>query len=137
MKTFNQFTKHINESAFNSRVQLRDNDRGTSTHSVPPEYKKDVVGWFSNKYNAGGWVLTKLSPYDAKWLRSKGVSTKSVFRAYTDTDNTSIVKINAKTGAYAFLDNEHLETTDDVRFEKASKFTKLYIDNEITAKEFA
>lgn len=137
MKTFSQFTTHINESAFNSRVQIRDDDHGTSNHSVPSEYKKDVVGWFSNKYNAGGWVLTKLSPYDAKWLRSNGVSTKSVFRTYTDTDNTSIVKINAKTGTYAFLDNEYLENKDEVRFEKSSKFTKLYIDNENTVKEFA
>ena len=51
-----------------------------------------------------------------------------MFRSYSDRGNTSIVKINAKTGTYAFVDNAHLEETDEVRFEKATKFSVMYID---------
>ena len=125
-----QITNILETSNMNNRVSFRSLDRPTtSDHGVSNKYKSLILGWFSNKYNPRGWVITKLSSDDKKWVRENGINTNDVFRSFSDNGNTSLVKINTKTGTYAFADNEHLENTDELKFDKASKFTKMYIDN--------
>lgn len=126
MKDFKQF---LNEQ-LNSRVEIRDSKSPTSSHGVDNEHKSKIIGWFSNTHNrAQGWVITTLSPYDSNWVKSKGHNPSEVFRTFTSSGNTSMIKINAKTGTYAFADNKHLEDSDELRFEKSTKFSKLVIDS--------
>lgn len=84
----------------------------------------NVVGWFSNKYNAWGWSLHKLTPDEAKEFGSS-----MVFRSLSDSGNTSIIKFNLAKGTYAFLDNEAYEE-GDIKFEKASPYTKVVVDTD-------
>jgi len=125
MKSFNEFL--VEE--LSSRTQVRDDGRSTSSDNVDRDHQSKIVGWFSNKYNkAAGWALTTLSDYDAKWVKSHGHNPKSVFRSFSDNGNTSLVMINAKSGTYAFADNKHLTDTDELKFDRPVKYSKLFID---------
>lgn len=132
MKDFKEFVKDINEGNLNSRVEVRDMGRYSSTdggmiHSNPT-YKNNIIGWFSNKYNpAFGWVIAKLDDYDTKWIKDAGFSTDGIYRSFTDKA-TNIIKINVRSGTYAFADSKWMEETDELRFEKSTKFKRLLID---------
>ena len=121
MKTFKHY---LNEANYT----IREKDRSTSIHGLENYNIKeeDVVGWFSNKYNpAAGWVLTKLTPFEQKEFNPKNV--KGIFRSYTDK-GTSIVKVDAKTGKYSFLDNEKYENDSKIKFERMAKAKVFMID---------
>jgi hypothetical protein len=123
------------------RAFYRDDNRGTSTDGLAinsrlAKEKKEVIGWFSNKNNpAFGWAIFKLTDNDIEWLKDKLPDLKNVFRTSSDKE-TSIIKIKSKTGTYSFMDNKYYENSDDVRFEKASAYKKLVIDDEKYVKLF-
>lgn len=113
------------------RVTVRAKGRVTSVDNKnlkPSEYP--VIGWFANKYNRSGWSIHKLSDYDEKWLKGEGVKTKGVFKTSSGKGNESIAKIDIKKGTYAFMDNDHLEKTDEVRFEKMAAYSDVFLDAE-------
>lgn len=117
------------------RVVIRGNGN-TTTVSNPKLKSLPVIGWFRNKYNmAEGWSIHELDKYDVKWLREKGIDLKGVFRTSTDR-NTSIAKFDLKKGTYAFMDNQHLEDTDEIRFEKMSPYNELFLDKKEYASKF-
>ena len=95
----------------------------------------EVVGWFSNSRNPAGWALFKLDNYDVSWLKKELPNLDNVFRSSTDK-STSIIKINAKTGTYGFVDNRHYQDTDEFKFEKASPYQRLIIDDQKYLKLF-
>jgi len=113
------------------RVTIRAAGRVTAVDNKrlkPSEYP--VIGWFANKYNTGGWSIHKLSDYEKKWLKSEGIKTKGVFKTSSGKNNESIAKIDIKKGTYAFVDNDHLEKTDEVRFEKMTAYSDVFLDDE-------
>lgn len=121
-----KFRDYINESKYT----IKDDDnytaeyfnkQTTSNHVAKDE---DIVGWFSNKYNKFGWLLTKLESYDQREFNPK--NEKGIFRSLSDNGHTAIVKINAKTGTYAFIDNDAYEDGKIV-FDKMTKYSKLDI----------
>ena len=97
-----------------------------SLTGVNLKYKGDVIGWFSNKYNLSGWVVVELNDFDKKWVKeSKGPSSE-IYRTFTPQGNTSIVKITAK-GMYAFIDDDHLMKTDEIKFERMAPLRKMIL----------
>lgn len=124
MKTFQQY---VNEAY--KRVWQTPSD-SKNTPWQPNGYKNPsnpIIGWFSNKHNpAGGWGVFALDKHDKAWFKQKKVSTKNVFRVATDS-NTSIVRFNFKTGTVAWLDNDHLLDTDEIKFQKATAYQKFIL----------
>ena len=139
MKTFGQFTEQLTEAA--KTVAYREN--GTTTdnnYGVSPDYRKNSVGWFTNKYNPGGWVICTLDAYDTEWVKEKGIDPKGVFRSFAAGNysgnmiRTNLIQLNVKTGTYAFADSKHLDNTDELKFEKKTKFNRLMIDDNTRSK---
>jgi hypothetical protein len=127
MKDFKEFAKDINEGVLNSRVSVRDKlPNYPYTYKLPQN--AEPLGWFNNKYNIFGWVITKLEKADNIWFRDEGVSIDGVYRVYSDNGNTNIIKLNINSGTYAFINNDHYEKTDEIKFEKMTKFKQLFID---------
>lgn len=90
---------------------------------------RDIVGWFSNSSNVFGWLLLKASDFDKQEFGD------NVFRTYSDSTNTTnIVKLNIKTGTYAFVDSKSYEN-GTVKFDRMSKYRNLVIDNSSVAFE--
>jgi len=84
---------------------------------------RDIVGWFSNSSNAFGWLLLKASDFDKQEFGD------DVFRTYSDnTNTTNIIKLNIKTGTYAFIKSKSYED-GTVEFDRMSKYRSLTIDN--------
>lgn len=84
---------------------------------------RDIVGWFSNSSNVFGWLLLKASDFDKQEFGD------NVFRTYSDSTNTTnIIKLNIKTGTYAFVDSKSYEN-GIVEFDRMSKYRNLVIDN--------
>lgn len=114
--------------------EIRDG-RDTDGANVPASEQKNIIGWFANKQNrAFGWVITIPTDFDLNWLTQKDVDVKNVYRTYSDRGNTSLIRLNAKTGTYAFIDNDHLEKTDEIKFDKAVRYARLVIDDNAKAK---
>lgn len=115
------------------RAWVRDNtNRGTDISGYSPKFhysikplQKDVIGWFSNKYNSFGWVVCRPDSVDKRLL---GGLVKNTFRVFTEK-GTSLVNFNLEKGTYAFLDNAYYEDTDKIRFEKKTAYTKFVIDD--------
>lgn len=122
MQTFKEL---INEENYKVRPK---GETTSPDYNIPSEYKvkqSDIVGWFKNKHNVGGWTLTKLDAADQKEFNPSGV--KGIFRSYTDK-GTNIVKVDAKSGKFAFVDNEKYEE-GEFKFERMTKYTELVIDD--------
>ena len=120
MKSFKEF---LNEEKYTTRpagkVTNLDGYKGNPK-------KSDIIGWFSNKYNkAVGWGIGKLSSAEKKEFNPTGE--KGIYRAYGEK-GTSIIKIDVKTGKYAFIDNKKYED-GDIKFERMAKYSELYIDD--------
>lgn len=131
MKPINTFKEFLNEESLNEgHYKVREESGSTSMDGMnvgEGASKADVkvVGWFSNKYNpAFGWALGELDSADAKEFNPSG---DTIFRSYTEK-GTNIVKINAKTGKYAFIDNNAYEN-GVIKFERMTKYKELYIDH--------
>jgi hypothetical protein len=102
-----------------------------SRNSIPSkgvrEYglrQDDIIGWFATSHNpAGGWLILKASDFDKREFGTE------VFRTYSDwTNSTNIIKFNLLTGMYAFVDSQFYSDTDSIRFEKLSKYNRLFIE---------
>lgn len=90
---------------------------------------RDIVGWFSNSSNVFGWLLLKASDFDKQEFGD------NIFRTYSDSTNTTnIIKLNIKTGTYAFVNSKSYEN-GTVKFDKMSKYRSLVIDNSSVAFE--
>mgnify|MGYP000459925710 CR=1 FL=1 len=131
MKSFLTLNQELNQE-LNESVQFDPEYTATGDQGVSKEYRNSKVGWFSNKYNrAAGWILTKLSPDDVKFIKSQGMSTKGILRSWSDQGNTSFIKVTEK-GTYAFADNDHLTDTDELKFDKPVRMLKfIYNDKSI------
>lgn len=113
-------------TTLNNRVHTR-KAGSTSRGNVPFDYT--ILGWFHNRQNVIGWIITELSDYDREWIESKGVSTEGVYRSFTVfSDHQNLVRLNFETGTYAFVDNDHLLATDELQFQRATKFTEAWLD---------
>ena len=116
------------------RVSVRAKGRTTTTNSNDfgtfNNNNFEVVGWFATKNNmAYGWGIYKLDKHDIKWLKESGLKDlKGVMRTASDK-GTSIAKFNLEKGTYAFVDNEHFENTDLIKFEKMSPYNRLLVDD--------
>ena len=109
-----------------------------SRNYIPNEGKKeygfkdeDIIGWFATSQNpAGGWLILKASDYDKREFGTE------VFRSYsTWTNSTNIVKFNLLTGMFAFVDAQYYSDTASVRFERMTKYSRLFIEPIQTAFE--
>jgi hypothetical protein len=133
MKTYKE---HLNEKS--KRVWQTPSD----SKNIPWEFKgykhggqNPIIGWFSNKHNqASGWGIYALDKNDRAWLKDKKVPTKGLFRVATD-QTTSIVRFNFKTGTVAWLDNEHLMDTDEIKFQKATPYSKVILTKDKRANK--
>jgi hypothetical protein len=110
------------------RASVRDDlSRPNSSHTQAfKSYNlsfEDYVGWFANSYNmAFGWYIYLPSDFDRREFG------EDVFRLYSEkTDTSNIVKFNLLAGTYAFIDSEAYEQ-DIVRFEKMTKYNRLFIE---------
>lgn len=92
--------------------------------------ENDLVGWFANKYNmANGWSLYVPNSHDKKEFGH------DCFRTYTSgTDSMSVVKINAAKGTVAFIDDKAYADEGKVKFQGASVYNRLMVEN--TPKAF-
>jgi len=126
MKTFTEF---LSESAY----EIRDEGRTTQVESGGIKFgctDKNVIGWFSNKYNqAFGWTLHTLTLDEKKEF---DINNKYVtYRTYSEkTDTTSIAQFDIQKGKYAFLDNEKYEN-GILKFERMTKYKTLIFDKKI------
>ena len=90
---------------------------------------RDIVGWFCNSSNILGWLLLKASDFDKQEFGN------DVFRTYScRTNTTNIIKLNIKTGTYAFIKSKSYED-GVVEFDRMSKYRSLTIDNSSAAFE--
>jgi len=137
MKTYNEFISEgnaelIRNAKIGSNVIYSEPNRRVTPINHPSVKNHEVIGWFSNKSNpAFGWVIHKLDSHDISWLRSKSINPKGIYRVASEHGsrvNTSLIKLNFKTGTYAFLDNKYLEDTDEIRFDKMVKAKKIVLD---------
>lgn len=114
------------------KYTVREAGKTTSPNSEMTKADIDrMVGWFSNKHNVGGWVLTTLSAHDESWIKGAGQNDlTNLFRSFSDGGHTNIVKVNASKGTYAFMDSEHFASTDEIQFDKMTKYRDLFIDSE-------
>ena len=116
----------------NKNVFIREEGRGTSVEENNFDLDDtNVIGWFTNKYNhAFGWSLHTLTTDELEYFGSSNVSPDTVLlrTLSCNTRTTSIIKINFKTGTYGFLDNDHFEKTDEVKFERMNKVRSIYLD---------
>ncbi len=89
-----------------------------------------TIGWFANKYNsAAGWTINELSAYDKDWIESQGFSTANVYRTVNCASGTeSITRFNFETGTYAFMDSGHLTETDKIKFDRAVRYNRAFLD---------
>jgi len=126
MKKFDELITEIN-SARLKRVQFRGG--GATTSPISNQMVKgSLIGWFSTKQNpAFGFNIHSLEREDVKWLKSMKVDVSDLYRIVTDK-NTTIVKLNLGKGTVAFADNKHLEDTDEFKLEKATPYSKLFVD---------
>ena len=113
------------------RVEIRSNQNRSNYKFPDKTAEHKLIGWFKNKHNASGWGIFTLSSYDKKWMRDAGINNfNGLYRTGEDLHNTtSIIKLNLKSGTYAFADNTHMEETDELKFEKMSPYTLLVIDD--------
>ena len=89
----------------------------------------NVIGWFATKNNmAFGWTLIKPDKNDIAYIKKNGMNPKDIFRS-VGFHGTNFVKINLKTGTYAFADNQYELETDKLKFDKMSKYNRLVVDN--------
>lgn len=96
-----------------------------------------TIGWFSNKYNAAGWLVTNLDSGEISWLASEGISSdeiSTIKRTVTDVGmydekRTSLCKFDLVKGTYAFLDNEVLNETGNIKFESKTYFRMFKVEN--------
>jgi len=93
--------------------------------------KLETIGWFANKYNfAHGWTINKLSDYDKEWIASQGFDTIGIYRTVNCHSGTeSIARFNFETGTYAFMDSSHLTQTDEIKFDRAVKYNRAFLDS--------
>lgn len=90
---------------------------------------RDIIGWFCNSSNVFGWLLLKASDFDKQEFGN------DVFRTYScETNTTNIIRLNIKTGTYAFIKSKSYEE-GIVEFDKMSKYRNLTIDNSSVAFE--
>lgn len=90
---------------------------------------RDIIGWFCNSSNVFGWLLLKASDFDKQEFGN------DVFRTYSSgTNTTNIIKLNIKTGTYAFIKSKSYED-GVVEFDRMSKYRNLTIDNSSVAFE--
>jgi hypothetical protein len=97
-----------------------------------------TIGWFSNKYNAAGWLVTDLDNGEIDWLASEGISYNEIAtikRTITDGGRTSLCKFDLVKGTYAFLDNEVLNETGEIKFDRKTYFRRFKVENSQLALE--
>lgn len=109
----------------------RVNVRGSYQTSAPfgtecPD--TEIIGWFCNKYNTGGWTVSTMSDFDVEWFKSQDVSIENVFRIASD-NGMSIAKFDFERGRVAFFDNEFYVNTDKIKFERFYVFDRFFFDN--------
>lgn len=109
-----------------------------SRNYIPNEGKKeygfkdvDIVGWFATSHNpASGWLILKANDFDKREFGTE------VFRSYSEwTNSTNIVRFNLLTGMFAFVNAQYYSDTDSVRFERMTKYNRLFIEPTQTAFE--
>lgn len=109
-----------------------------SRNHIPNEGKKeygfkdeDIIGWFATSHNpASGWLILKANDFDKREFGTE------VFRSYSEwTNSTNIVRFNLLTGMFAFVDAQYYSDTDSVRFERMTKYNRLFIEPTQTAFE--
>ena len=136
MKTFSTLTEQLTEAA--KTVTNRDGGTTTGTSNVSSDYIKNIVGWFSNKHSAAGWTLCSLDDFDRNWVKEQGHDPKNIFRSFSighgSSIRTNLICMNATTGTYGFADSRHLDMTDELKFDKKTKFKRLVIDDNSKAK---
>lgn len=127
MKTFNNLITEISYMNL-KRVHRRAEDERTSMRSNIMVSSQTLIGWFSTKMNlAAGFNIHTLESPDNKWLKDEKVNLTGVYRVVSDRD-TNIIKLNLTKGTVAFVDNQYLEDTGDVKFKKAIPYTKVLVD---------
>lgn len=105
------------------RVYVRDG-RPTS-----PRLNENPIGWFHINNNWWGWTISKLDKFDQKWFADQNVSTENVFRTVSENGHQNVVKFRFDAGTYAFMDDRHLLDTDEIRWERFTPYTKVFVDD--------
>lgn len=87
---------------------------------------QNKIGWLSNKDNRYGWFIYALNEFELNEFGEGCVRTYSY-----STNSTSIIKLNAKTGYFAFINSQHYAETGEVVFDKMTTYKQLIVyDNE-------
>lgn len=128
MLIFEEFSALAKQVA--NSVNFRADGQVTSAHRGVA----NPIGWFRNSSNISGWTITKLDTHDVQWLKSANVPMDKMFRVHS-SNGTNVAFIDVKSGTYAFIDNVHYEATDEVKLQKKTKFSKLYIDGSVDARK--
>lgn len=107
------------------------NDGSLTTPALQSDWLDDEpIGWCNLQGDTEGWVIHNLDEYDTKWLQGENILTDNIYR-YATNQYTGIIKIDIYKGTIAFVDIEHLKTTERVVFESDIKANKIIFDHKV------
>lgn len=136
MKTFKQLLNEVKQEKLPMNVKIR-NDRGPASADFPT--RKDVIAQIlQTKVRESDFqTVFKADAVDRKLFKVGGdftlVRIATPLTNPKDLSNSSIARIDLKTARLSFIDNDHFEKTDEVKWERFFKFKQLIISN---PKEF-
>lgn len=117
------------------RAFVRDHEMTSDNTRLIKPYgfrNEDIIGWFATTHNiASGWLILRSSNEDKREFGEQA------FRSISAHHGTmSIIKINLRTGTYAFLDNKAYEE-GQVVFQRLAAYDRLIIEpTNIAFEEF-
>lgn len=112
----------------------------SNTSNPRPDLGKPI-GWFATKHNMSwGWSLYELEEFDKKWMPAAGFDIKNCYRIGGERHgNTSIVRINIKTGTVAFMDSGiHPDPKKgEYWFDRAFRYNRLLVYKNVDSTLYA
>jgi hypothetical protein len=95
-----------------------------------------TVAWFKTRYNNIGWSIVDLDSDEIDWLSCQGICSfdiSTIKRTISDKGITTLCMFDLEKGTYAFVDNDVLNETGDIKFEKKTKFSVFNIEDSYVA----
>lgn len=118
MKTYKEFM--MNEGNIGKRTNLT--DRGYNDY---PDQIASIEQQTSNKYQA----IFPADKYDQQEFGSGVFRIETPLTSKNNKEHRSICRIDVHKEKIAFVDNEHYEATDQVKWERAYKYKFLSIND--------
>jgi len=143
MKSFAELKESLNPDLDQYNIKIGHlNSRVKVEPANNPVYGKYQLGHLKTKQNQawGQTILIDLNhDFDVKWCGTKFVARLenplTKVKSNGVLEYASIAKFDLKAGMIYYVDNEHYEATDELKWERPIKFTQLIIQNVELAKK--